>query len=99
VRVPPPFDKLYWFRIVLGAVAGILAKVVFTPSLSPTSVADYADGILVGMIFYLSSYYFARYVWYRKLDREFLSKLYTTAIGGFIMIFLFTWVLLFTLIP
>ena len=85
------FDKLYWLRIGLGVVSGYLANWVFSPTL------DYVDGILLAVIIYLGSYYFARYVWYRSLNRENFSKLYTTGIGGFIMLFLLTWILLFTL--
>lgn len=73
-------------------MAGFLANLVFSPSL------DYADGVLLGMIVYFVSYYFARYVWYKNLDRKDFTKLYTTGIGGFIMFFLFTWILAFTLV-
>ena len=97
MSAPPPFDKLYWFRIGLGAVGGALAKLVFSPSQSASP--DYADGILVAMIFYLASYYIARYAMFRKLQREYFVRLYTTGIGSFIMMFIFVWVLLFTLLP
>ena len=79
--------------MAFGALAGFLANWAFSPTL------DYFDGILLAMIFYLGSYYFARYVWYRDIDRQNYSKLYTTGIGVFIMLFLFTWILLFTLAP
>lgn len=58
---------------------------------------DYASGISIGIIFYLLSYYLARFAWYRSLGREGQGKVYSTGIGGFIMIFLFTWMLFFTL--
>lgn len=58
---------------------------------------DYASGISIGIIFYLLSYYLARFAWYRSLGREVQGKIYSTGIGGFVMIFLFTWMLFFTL--
>jgi len=58
---------------------------------------DYFNGVLIGVVFYLASYYAARYLWFRKLGREYLGKMYSTGIGGYAMIFLFTWILLFTL--
>jgi len=58
---------------------------------------DYLNGMLVGIIFYLGSYYLARYIWFRELDRDDVGKIYSTGIGGFILVFLFTWILLFTL--
>jgi hypothetical protein len=94
VSATTPFDKLYWLRIGLGALGGFLAKTIFTPSLTQ---ADYVDGALLGFIVYFASYYIARFAWYRHLEQANLSKLYTTGIGGFIMIFLFTWMLCFTL--
>jgi hypothetical protein len=73
---------------VLGGVA---ADRVFAPG-------DYVDGLLIGVIFYLASYYIARYVWFKELARENLGKLYTTALGGYVLTFLFTWILLFTIL-
>jgi hypothetical protein len=91
VSASTPFDKLYWLRIGLGALGGYLANVVFSPNL------DYVDGILLGFIVYFASYYIARFAWYRNLEKENLSKLYTTGIGSFVMVFLFVWILCFTL--
>jgi hypothetical protein len=91
VSASSPFDKLYWLRVAFGAAAGLLANWAFSPTL------DYTDGILVAVIVYLGSYYLARYGWYRKLDRKDFGKIYTTGIGVFIMLFIFTWILLFTL--
>ena len=89
----PAFDKLYWFRIGLAFVAGILAFYVSRLDL----VDSLWNGITVGLGFYLISYYVARYGFYRKLGKEYFGKFYTTGIGGFAMVFLFTWILSFTL--
>jgi hypothetical protein len=86
---PRPFDKLYWLRIGLGVLGGVAAYRVFG--------VDYVNGLLVGVIFYLASYYLARYIWFRKLERQDVGKIYSTGIGGYILVFLFTWILLFTL--
>jgi hypothetical protein len=85
----PSFDKLYWFRLGLAALAGFVAEELVG--------SDYVSGISIGIIFYLVSYYLARLIWYRGLSRERQGKVYTTGIGGFVMIFLFTWILFFTL--
>ncbi|MGD0319246.1 MAG: hypothetical protein ABSB56_06095 [Nitrososphaerales archaeon] len=92
VTAPLPFDKLYWLRIGLGVLGGLAADRVFAPG-------DYVDGLLIGVIFYLASYYVARYVWFKDLARENLSKIYSTGIGSYVLAFLFTWILLFTLLP
>jgi hypothetical protein len=76
----------------LGVLGGLAADKVFVPG-------DYVDGLLVGVIFYLISYYIARYLWFRELARENLGKIYSTGIGSYVLTFLFTWILLVTLVP
>ena len=76
-------------RISLGVLGGLAAYEVFG--------LDYVNGLLVGVMFYLASYYLARYLWFRQLNRNDVGKIYSTGIGGYIMVFLFTWILLFTL--
>ncbi len=85
----PSFDKLYWSRIGFAAVAGMLAEVL--------TGTDWTSGVSIGILFYLISYYVARFTWYKGLGREGQGKVYSTGIGGFIMIFLFAWMLFFTL--
>ena len=87
------FDKLYWLRIGLGALAGVLADWVSVLD-APNALWN---GVTVALGCYLVSYYVARYAIYRKTDKKYFSKFYTTGIGGFIMVFLFTWIILFTL--
>ncbi|MGP8125066.1 MAG: hypothetical protein ACLQEQ_04250 [Nitrososphaerales archaeon] len=77
-------------RIGLGVLGGLTAYRVFG--------LDYLDGLLVGVIFYLASYYLARYLWFRELDKADVGKIYSTGIGGYVLVFLFTWILIFTLV-
>lgn len=77
-------------RIGMAVLGGVAAYGIFG--------LDYFDGLLVGIIFYLASYYVARYLWFRKLDQQYIGKIYSTGIGGYILVFLFTWILLFTLV-
>jgi hypothetical protein len=81
-------------RLGFGVLFGIGAEFAF--SRSPTGV-DLTDGVLLGVLGYLISYYVARYAWFRKLEPASARKLYTTGIGSYAMLFVFTWVLLFTL--
>jgi hypothetical protein len=88
-QVPPSFDKLYWLRLGLAAVAGLIAAALVG--------LDFTSGISLGIAMYLVSFYLARYTWYRRTGSEFIGKIYTTGVGSFILVFLFTWMLLFTL--
>lgn len=91
--MPNPFDKLYWLRIVCGVAAGVVAYFVFQlPGL------DFSYGILVGLFVFLLTYYVAKYGWYKKLEPQKLTKLYSTGLGSYVMLFLFTWMLLLTLL-
>jgi hypothetical protein len=57
---------------------------------------DFTSGISIGIAMYLVSYYVARFTWYKGSGREIQGKIYTTGIGGFVLIFLFAWILTFT---
>jgi len=90
---PRPFDKLYWLRVGCAVAAGVLAEVLLRfPGF------DWSIGITVGLLIYLLTYYLAKYVWYRKIEPSKLGKLYSTGIGSYVMLFLFTWMLLTTLL-
>ncbi len=84
-------EKLYWTRISLGVLAGFAAESVFR-----LLGGDYSNGLLVGVLIYLLSYYIARYGWLKKVGQEQMSKLYTTGVGAYTMLFLFVWILLET---
>lgn len=51
----------------------------------------------MGIGIYLASYYVALFTWYRGLDKQGQGKVYTTGVGSFVLVFLFTWMLFFTL--
>jgi hypothetical protein len=89
---PAAFDKLYWTRIGSAVVAGVA-----TVALSAFVGTDWTVGVSVAIGVYLVSYYGALFTWYKGLPRQQQGKVYTTGIGGFVMVFLFTWMLLFTL--
>ncbi len=84
----PAFDKLYWLRVGFAAGAGILAATLVG--------TDYTSGISIGILMYLISYYLARFTWYKGLGREGQGKVYTTGVGSFVLVFVFTWLLIFT---
>ena len=85
--VLPSFERLYWLRLGFAAVAGYAANAIG---------ADPSTGISIGIALYLVSYYLARLTWYRGMGREGQGKVYTTGIGGYVLLFLFTWILFFT---
>jgi hypothetical protein len=101
------FDKIFWLRAALGAFGGALAelltgcKVQLTGASAGTclggAVPDYQTGILLGLGLFLGSYYVFRVTLAKKLTKEQMGKIYTTGAGSFALLFVFFWVLLFTL--
>jgi hypothetical protein len=90
---PHLFDKLYWLRVGCAVGSGVLAEFLLRfPGF------DWSIGITIGLLVYLLTYYLAKYVWYRGIDPSKLGKLYSTGIGSYVMLFLFTWILLATLL-
>jgi len=101
-------DKIFLFRVGLGAVGGSLAelltgcKVLIPP---PTSGAvcegsltpDYSTGILLGLFIFLASYYVLKSTIGRSFSKDDQRKIYTTGAGSFALLFVFSWVLFFTL--
>jgi hypothetical protein len=59
--------------------------------------SDASTGISIGIAVYLATYYLARFSWYKDVGKQGQGKVYTTGIGSFTLVFLFTWMLLFTL--
>jgi len=101
-------DKIFWLRAGLGVVAGTIAELltgckVMVPvpktggvcigGLSP----DYSTGILFGLFLYLATFYVLKWTVGKKGDKALERKLYTTGVGSYALLFLFSWVLLYTL--
>jgi len=84
------FDKLYWMRVGWGILFGGITEYFF-------KFDQGYNGILLGILGYLVSYYIARVLFFRKVEQSIASKLYTTGIGAYVMMFLFTWLILFTI--
>ena len=80
-------------RFGTGILSGVIAEYIWKlPGF------DWTIGITLGLLIYLLTYYGARYAWYRKVEPSKQGKIYTTGIGSFVMLFIFTWILLATLL-
>lgn len=102
-------DKIYWSRAGLGVVGGALAELLtgckFELSTSGAysgacvggASPDYSTGVLIGLFLFLASYYFFRATLGKNLGKDEQRKIYTSGIGSYAMLFLFTWILLFSL--
>ena len=98
---------MFWFRAGLGALGGTFSelltgcKVVLTAPGAGTCVnglkPDYSTGILIALMLFLLSYYFLKATFGKRFDKNQQGKIYTTGLGSFVLLYVFSWVLLFTL--
>ena len=98
---------IFWLRVGLGAVGGTLSellsgcKVNLTPPNAGVcvggAVPDYSTGILLALFIFMGSYYFLKYTIGKKFPKDMQGKIYTTGVGSFALLYIFTWVLLYTL--
>jgi hypothetical protein len=88
-----PFEIVFWVRVALGVLTGMLAGLLGFVSPNPQAYL----GIFVAIAVYILSVVFARTMAgnVQKTER---NKLFTAGLGGYIMLFLFAWVLYNTLI-
>jgi len=100
-------DKIFWFRVGLGAAGGSASELLFgckvvisgsgAGSCVGGAVPDYSTGILLALFLFISSYYLLRLTIGKKFPKEEQGRIYMTGVGSFVMLFLFSWVLLYTL--
>lgn len=89
-----PLDKLYWFRVAAGVLSGVFAALL---GFIGTNQPEAYRGVILALAVYALTSYTARYRMFKNLGVG-LRKIYMHGIGSFIMLFLFTWILLNTLI-
>ena len=99
-------DKIFWFRSGLGAIGGSLSELLFGCKVNVAGanagscvagVPDYQTGILLALFLFLASYYLLRLTVGKKFPKEQQSKVYMTGVGSYALLYIFTWVLLYTL--
>ena len=82
-------DRIFWMRAGFGVTTGAISQLLFD--------SDYLSGILFAIVVYLGTFYLLRLLWGGKIKPEDQRKLYTSGLGSYILLFLFFWILLFTL--
>ena len=85
-------DKIFWLRVFMGILTGLVLGILT----SFTSFSS-SNGILFALFMYIVSYYTARITLSANINSKDARKLVTTGLVNFIMLFLFTWILINTL--
>ena len=89
-----PTDKIFWLRAIFGIFTGLILGIL-------TVYISFGgqNGALFAILMYITSYYVARIIVGAEIPPKDSRKLFTTGIGSFILLFLFTWILVNTLLP
>lgn len=84
-----PIDKIFWMRIGLGVLAGIIAGALGYLSDNPHAFR----AIGIGFMMYFASYIVTRlYIAHELLPSDY-RKMITTGMAGYVFMFLFSWIL------
>jgi hypothetical protein len=86
-----PVVKLYWLRVVLGIVAGIISAVFAQFIYGAADYTPLLNSITVALAIYVVTYYLLRGQLKDKIAQQ--SKILTTAIG----MYFFTWITFFVI--
>ncbi|HSF28326.1 MAG TPA: hypothetical protein VD699_04100 [Nitrosopumilaceae archaeon] len=89
-----PIGTLFWIRIGIGVLAGIIAAYVGT-SIDADSIPYVGFGIMI--LLFIISYGIAKAM-HIPLPPSDKKKLVMTGIGSYFFIFIFTWILIHTLL-
>ena len=85
-------DEIYWIRVVLGVMSGLLTGLLGFDSNNPAA----AQGIVIPIVVYIFTFYVLRLKF--KDSAMSLRQILIKGIGSFIMLFLFSWILYNSLI-
>jgi uncharacterized membrane protein len=92
-KVKGRLDKLFWLRVGLGILAGTLSALIGNPIESYRIVLGF--GIMI--ILFIVSYVIAKSMKIQIAATE-KKKLITTGYGSYFLMFIFSWILVNTLI-
>jgi hypothetical protein len=93
-------QMLAWIRVGLGIAAGVLSGTLGTYYVNSNPITFNPNsyvGLYIGILVYIGSYYLGKYRLGIVLPQKDKNKLITQGIGGYIMMFLFFWILYNTL--
>ena len=85
-------DKIFWLRAFFGISTGLILGI-----LSVRTDFNGSIGVFFAFLMYMVSYYIVRIKFAPELPVKDSRKIITTGLGSFVMLFLFTWILINTL--
>ncbi len=90
-----PIVQLYWVRVLLGIVAGVVTAVVSTFG-NLYDITTLINSITIALLIYFITYYVLRAVYKSKIEQQ--SKILSTGIGMYFFAWIAFMVLIYTLL-
>jgi len=87
-----PLSVIYWSRVGLGIIAGIICG-----GLGLVWNLGLLNGLSIGIVFYILTNYVLKRQFITKLEKG-ASKVFSTGIGTYFLMWVITWVLLYSII-
>lgn len=84
---------IYWSRAGLGVVAALM-NVLYDLSIGPET-SSFLRGLSFAMLLYILTYYVFKRLFMAKVEKP--SKVFTTGIGAYFILWVVAWVLFYTL--
>jgi hypothetical protein len=82
-----PLSIIYWSRVCFGVVAALFCALL--------GIKNLLNGMSVGILVYLSTYYVLKGLFITKVEKP--SKIFTMGIGAYFITWIVAWVLFYTL--
>ena len=90
-----PLALIYWARAILGIIAGSISAVL-TLSMGERGLNTFLNGLTIALVVYLITFYIIKAKFKHKVEKP--SKLMTQGIGFYFFAWIFSWVLIYTMI-
>jgi len=86
-----PTAIIYWTRACLGVVAALLSTL-----LSAVGDVNLLNGVSIALLVYIVTYYIYKPLFLTKVEKP--SKIFTTGVGAYFLIWIVAWVIFYTLL-
>ena len=91
-------EIVYWLRLGLGVIAGILCAgygLATNTITSNPNINTFINGFSIALVTYILSYYLIKFRFSNKIDDT--RKMATSGLGIFLLSWIVTWVILYTI--
>jgi len=86
-----PTTIIYWTRACLGVVAALLSTLM-----SYVADINFLNGVTIALLVYIVTYYVYKSLYLAKVEKA--SKLFTTGVGAYFLLWIVAWIIFYTLL-